>query len=83
MTGDDFASQWEQVVIQLRGQLGESTYQNWLRFVSCDGLEGGSVLLDRIGQLCRPALGWDDGRWEKEKKDYLETWQKYYGPPKY
>lgn len=45
MTGDDFASQWEQVVIQLRGQLGESTYQNWLRFVSCDGLEGGSVLL--------------------------------------
>ncbi len=43
--------------------------------------EGGSAALDRVGELCRPLLGWDDVRWEKEKKNYLETWQKYYGPP--
>lgn len=45
MTEDDVASQWEQVVLRLRGQLGDSIYQNWLRFITCDGLEGGSVLL--------------------------------------
>ncbi|MBA2881889.1 glycerol-3-phosphate dehydrogenase [Desulfosalsimonas propionicica] len=43
--------------------------------------EGGRRHLDAIGDLCRPALGWDKHRWEKEKTDYLETWRRYYGPP--
>ncbi|MFO8047654.1 MAG: glycerol-3-phosphate dehydrogenase/oxidase [Desulfosudaceae bacterium] len=43
--------------------------------------EGGRRHLDAIGDLCRPALGWDNDRWEKEKKDYLKTWRQYYGPP--
>lgn len=43
--------------------------------------QGGSEHLERIGDLCRPALGWDKAQWEKEKKKYLDTWQQYYGPP--
>ncbi|MFP4445475.1 MAG: glycerol-3-phosphate dehydrogenase/oxidase [Desulfosudaceae bacterium] len=43
--------------------------------------EGGADHLDRIGELCRPSLGWDEARWKKEKAAYLDIWQKYYGPP--
>jgi hypothetical protein len=43
--------------------------------------QGGSRHLEAIGDLCRPALGWDNDRWEKEKTDYIENWQRYYGPP--
>lgn len=43
--------------------------------------EGGRRHLDAIGDICRPALGWDNYRWEQEKTHYLETWQRYYGPP--
>ncbi len=44
--------------------------------------EGGSGYLEKIGDLCRPALGWDETRWGEEKKAYLETWGKYYAPPR-
>ena len=43
--------------------------------------EGGSGYLEKIGDLCRPALGWDEARWATEKADYLKTWQQFYGPP--
>jgi glycerol-3-phosphate dehydrogenase len=43
--------------------------------------QGGSRHLEAIGDLCRPALGWDNDRWEKEKTNYIEHWQRYYGPP--
>jgi len=42
---------------------------------------GGGVHLDRIGRLCKRALSWDDGRWNEEKKQYLEEWQNHYAPP--
>jgi len=41
----DVARQWTQVVALLRKELGEATYQNWLCFVGCDGIEGGCALL--------------------------------------
>ena len=43
--------------------------------------DGGSSHLEKIGDLCRPALGWDNARWEAEKTHYMETWRKFYGPP--
>lgn len=39
------AQQWEKVVARLRGELGEATYQNWLRFITCGGFDGASILL--------------------------------------
>lgn len=33
--------QWAQVLGLLRKDLGESTYQNWLCFIGCEGVEGG------------------------------------------
>ena len=41
----EIARQWAQVVARLRTELGEATYQNWLRFITCNGIDGGSVLL--------------------------------------
>ena len=44
--------------------------------------KGGADHLDRIEQICRPMLGWDEAQWEKEKADYLKTWRQAYAPPK-
>ncbi len=44
--------------------------------------DGGSAHLEKIGELCRPVLGWDEAQWEKEKADYLRTWRQAYAPPK-
>ncbi|MEQ1888824.1 MAG: chromosomal replication initiator protein DnaA [Alphaproteobacteria bacterium] len=41
----EIARQWAQVVTRLRAELGEATYQNWLRFITCNGIDGGSVQL--------------------------------------
>jgi len=43
--------------------------------------EGGKEHIGRIEELCKSALAWDDGQWEKEKRQYLEQWQKHYASP--
>ncbi len=49
----EIAQQWEQVVARLRQELGDATYQNWLRFVTCEGIDAGSVLLTAPGRFKR------------------------------
>lgn len=41
----EISRQWTQVVTLLRKELGESTYQNWLCFMGCEGIDGGCVQL--------------------------------------
>lgn len=41
----DVSRQWALVMARLRKELGEATYQNWLCFVGCDGIEGGCAQL--------------------------------------
>jgi glycerol-3-phosphate dehydrogenase len=41
--------------------------------------EGGLPLMERIGQVVRPELGWDDARWASEVARYRETWTRCYG----
>lgn len=45
MLAVEVSRQWAQVMTLLRKELGEATYQNWLCFVGCDGIEGGCALL--------------------------------------
>ncbi len=42
---------------------------------------GGTSLLDDVETVCKPFLGWDNTRWELEKKAYTKTWETYYSPP--
>jgi glycerol-3-phosphate dehydrogenase len=42
--------------------------------------EGGSYLLPQIQKLIQAELGWNDRRWQAEKKAYLRIWQAYYSP---
>lgn len=43
--------------------------------------QGGLEHLGRIQELCGPALGWDQPRWEREKRAYLETIRRAYRVP--
>jgi glycerol-3-phosphate dehydrogenase len=43
--------------------------------------EGGKIHLQRIRDLCQPALGWDDARWEQEKNNYMKILQRNYALP--
>lgn len=43
---------------------------------------GGAALLPRVRELCQPALGWDDARWQQEERDYLLRWRDFYAPPR-
>lgn len=43
--------------------------------------KGGSYLLDKVQEVCRASLSWDDARWETEKKEYCSTWYRYYRSP--
>jgi len=43
--------------------------------------KGGSHLLDKIENLCRPCLSWDHEKWEQEKKEYMKLWDQCYSPP--
>ncbi len=45
VSASEVSSQWAQVVSLLRKELGEATYQNWLCFVGCAGIDGGCVQL--------------------------------------
>jgi glycerol-3-phosphate dehydrogenase len=39
---------------------------------------GGQDLLSRIRTIVQQELGWDDPRWEKESRDYVELWKRCY-----
>ena len=41
--------------------------------------QGGLSLMDRIRVVVRPALEWDDRRWEAEVRRYAEIWREAYG----
>lgn len=41
----EILQQWQLVLARLRTELGEATYLNWLRFISCEGIDGGCVQL--------------------------------------
>lgn len=38
--------------------------------------QGGAGLLDRIGEIVRPAMGWDRDVWREECGRYLEIWRR-------
>jgi len=40
--------------------------------------KGGIELIDQIGQVVRPALGWSDERWDREVQDYRQLIQASY-----
>jgi glycerol-3-phosphate dehydrogenase len=40
---------------------------------------GGKSILPQIRTICQPLLGWNDEKWSREERDYLETWQRFYG----
>ncbi len=42
---------------------------------------GGRQILNEVGTICRPVLGWDEQRWQQEQADYLKLWDRYYSPP--
>jgi glycerol-3-phosphate dehydrogenase len=42
---------------------------------------GGLNELDEIRSIVQPELGWDDARWEREARDYAQTWLSHYAPP--
>jgi len=45
---------------------------------------GGKAYLKRIRKLCKKSLPWNNRRWRKEIKMYIEQWERYYAPvPKY
>ncbi len=43
--------------------------------------KGGARHLDRIQELCVPALPWDAAHWEMERKAYQDLWRRSYGVP--
>ena len=43
--------------------------------------DGGMEHLERIKKICLPRLGWDEGRWEREKGAYMRTIRRAYGVP--
>ncbi|MEK6805449.1 MAG: glycerol-3-phosphate dehydrogenase/oxidase [Pseudomonadota bacterium] len=42
--------------------------------------QGGEAVLDRVAEICRSELGWDDARWQQEKSRYLDYWQRQHSP---
>jgi glycerol-3-phosphate dehydrogenase len=42
--------------------------------------DGGAAFLERIGAICREELGWDDGKWMREERDYRALWQAQHAP---
>jgi len=42
---------------------------------------GGSEILDELGQIVKPVLGWDEQKWNEEVEIYKKEWQKFHRPP--
>jgi len=43
--------------------------------------DGGARHLERIAAICRPALGWNDARWNDEVEAYRARWDESYRVP--
>jgi len=43
--------------------------------------DGGARHFERIGTICRPALGWDLSRWDAEIAAYRARWNEHYRVP--
>jgi glycerol-3-phosphate dehydrogenase len=43
--------------------------------------QGGRAILNEVGSICSPLLGWDEQRWNQEQKAYLKLWDRFYSPP--
>ncbi len=41
---------------------------------------GGIPYIERIRQIAQPVLEWDDSRWYREVKEYIELWETKYSP---
>jgi glycerol-3-phosphate dehydrogenase len=44
---------------------------------------GGMDFVNRIRAMAQNELGWDDARWEREEKMYVELWARCYAMPHY
>lgn len=44
--------------------------------------DGGACIMEDLGEILKPALGWDDMKWAEEKEAYKKEWQLYFSPPK-
>ncbi|CAH0991729.1 Aerobic glycerol-3-phosphate dehydrogenase [Sinobacterium norvegicum] len=42
---------------------------------------GGLIFADKIQEICRQELHWNDQKWLFERQRYQEIWQKYYSVP--
>jgi glycerol-3-phosphate dehydrogenase len=42
---------------------------------------GGADILPQIRNICQFELGWDDARWDREEKAYLDLWRRCYSLP--
>ncbi|HSR30761.1 MAG TPA: glycerol-3-phosphate dehydrogenase/oxidase [Anaerolineae bacterium] len=42
---------------------------------------GGESLLPGVRAICQSELGWDDARWEREERAYLDLWLRCYSQP--
>lgn len=42
--------------------------------------DGGASLLPALGPRVRPALGWDEARWDLEAISYNDLWRRFYSP---
>ncbi len=42
--------------------------------------QGGKAYLKRIRKLCKKSLPWNNRRWKKEIKMYIEKWERCYAP---
>lgn len=43
--------------------------------------QGGRQILNEVGTICRPLLGWNEQRWNQEYTAYLKLWQRCYSSP--
>jgi len=42
---------------------------------------GGNEILDELGKMLKPVLGWDEQKWNEEVEIYKKEWQLFYRPP--
>ena len=42
--------------------------------------KGGADVLERVGDICKTELKWDDARWQQERTRYQDYWQRQHNP---
>lgn len=43
---------------------------------------GGKDIIEDIGKIIRPVIGWDETKWTDEKANYFNEWQSFFSPPR-